>query len=250
MLLKISLVLAILVGAATLFFTGNVKEKIDTLNTNLSAAETAKKSAEDAQRKASDEAKKSKAAYEAATKELNAATNLLGEVSKNLTVQQKRADKASSELTTMTEERNTARQELNQWTALGIPVDKVRESLASTKRLETERDALTTEKKVILRRATELQARLDRYERPEDREIALPAGTKGKVVAVDPKYDFVVLDIGANQQLVEGAKMLVNRDGKLVAKVKITHVEPNRAIANIIPEWKQDDVVEGDQVVY
>jgi hypothetical protein len=44
--------------------------------------------------------------------------------------------------------------------------------------------------------------------------------------------------------------MLVNRDGRLVAKVQITRVEANRAIANIMPEWKQDDVLEGDQVVY
>jgi hypothetical protein len=58
------------------------------------------------------------------------------------------------------------------------------------------------------------------------------------------------MDIGANKQLVEGAKMLVNRDGKLIAKVKITRVEPNRAIANVMPEWKQEDILEGDQVVY
>jgi hypothetical protein len=36
----------------------------------------------------------------------------------------------------------------------------------------------------------------------------------------------------------------------LIAKVKITRVEPNRAIANVMPEWKQEDIVEGDQVVY
>jgi len=139
---------------------------------------------------------------------------------------------------------------LNQWTALGYPIDQVRQKLEQNKSLAAERDVIVSEKKVLLRRATELQARLDRYERPEDRDVPLPAGTKGKVVAVDPKYDFVVLDIGANQQLVEGAKMLVNRDGRLVAKVKITRVEANRAIANIMPEWKQEDVLEGDQVVY
>src|SRR5438067_248543 len=161
MLLKISLVLAILVGAATLFFTGNVKDKIDNLTTSLASAETAKKSAEDAQRKASDDAKKSKAAYEASSKELNAATNLLGEVSKNLTIQQKRADKASADLVTTTEERNQARQELNQWTALGIPVERVRESLETNKRLETERVALMTENKTFLQKRNELQARLD-----------------------------------------------------------------------------------------
>jgi hypothetical protein len=249
MLLKISLVLAILVGAATLFFTGSVKQKIDDQTARANTAEQAQKTAEDGQRQAKADAKKSKEAFENASKELNTATNLLGEVSKNLAIQQKRADKASADLVGMTEERNQARQELNQWTALGFPIDKVREQLSQNKQLTSEREALQTENKTLSRKYRETFARLRRYE-GDDTDPPLPAGTKGKVVAVDPKYDFVVLDIGANQQLVEGAKMLVNRDGRLVAKVKITRVEPNRSIANIIPEWKQDDVVEGDQVVY
>jgi hypothetical protein len=167
-----------------------------------------------------------------------------------LAEQQKRANKASTDLVAMTEERNEARVELNKWTALGIPPERVREALATNKRLELERGELQTVNKTLAKDKRDLQTRLDRYERPEDREIPLPAGTKGNIVAVDPKYDFVVLDIGANKQLVEGAKMLVNRDGKLVAKVKITRVEPNRAIANVMPEWKQDEILEGDQVVY
>jgi hypothetical protein len=35
-----------------------------------------------------------------------------------------------------------------------------------------------------------------------------------------------------------------------VAKVRVTKVEPNRSIANIMPDWKQAEVMEGDQVVY
>jgi hypothetical protein len=249
MLLKISLVLAILVGAATLFFTGKVNEKLVAETARATTAEQAQKAAEEARTKATQDARKSKEAFENASKELNSATNLLSEVSKNLTIQQKRADKASGDLVNMTEERNRAQQELNQWSALGIPVEKVRDALETNKRLQTERVAITTENKTLSRKARELQAELDKYKVP-DYEVPLPAGTKGKGVAVDPKYDFVVLDIGSNQGLLPDAKMLVNRDGKLVAKVKITRVEPNRAIANIIPEWKQDDVLEGDQVVY
>jgi hypothetical protein len=250
MLLKISLVLAILVGLATLFYaSGNVKSKIDDLTANVASAQAAQKTAEDAQRKASDDAKKSKAALEATTKELTATTNLLVGVSAQLNEQRKRADKASAELTTVTEERNRAQEELNKWTATGIPVEKVRDFVENNKRLETERVALMTENKTLSRKTRELQTELDKYKVP-DYEVPLPPGTKGKIVAVDPKYDFVVLDIGSNQGLLPDAKMLVNRDGKLIAKVKITRVEPNRAIANIIPEWKQDDVLEGDQVVY
>jgi cell shape-determining protein MreC len=249
MLLKISLVLAILVGLATLYFTGPVKAKIDDLTANVASAQAAQKTAEDAQRKATDEAKKTKATLEATTKELTATTNFLAGVSAQLNEQKKRADKASTELVNVTEERNRAQQELNVWTAIGIPVEKLRDMINSNRRLEAEHVALTTENKTLSRKTRELQAELDKYKLP-DYEVPLPAGTHGKVVAVDPKYDFVVLDIGSNQGLIPDAKMLVNRDGKLIAKVKITRVEPNRAIANIIPEWKQDDVLEGDQVVY
>jgi hypothetical protein len=249
MLLKISLVLAILVGAATLFFTGAVKQKIDDQTARANAAEQAQKTAEDKERTAKADAKKSKEAFETASKELNAATNLLGEVSKNLTIQQKRADKASADLVQTTEERNQARQELNQWTALGFPIDQVRQKLAQNTSLIAERAAMQTENKTFSRKVSELTARLRKYE-GDPIEPPLPAGTKGKIVAVDPKYDFVVLDIGANQGLVQDASMLVNRDGRLVAKVRITRVEPNRAIANIMPEWKQGEVLEGDQVVY
>jgi chromosome segregation ATPase len=249
MLLKISLVLAILVGAATLFFTGNVKSKLDDATARATTAEAAQKTAEEQRTKATQESKKNKEAFENASKELNATTNLLNEVSKNLAVQQKRADKASADLIAMTEERNQARQELNKYTAPGIPPEKILELVDQNKKLLAERSTLQTENKTLSRQYRETYTRLRRYE-GDDTEPTLPVGTKGKVVAVDPKYDFVVVDIGSNQQLVPGASMLVNRDGKLIAKVKITRVEPNRAIANIMPEWKQEDVLEGDQVVY
>ena len=69
-------------------------------------------------------------------------------------------------------------------------------------------------------------------------------------MAVDPKYDFVILNIGREQGVLENAKMLVNRDGKLVGRVQITNVEPNRSVANILQEWKQDELMEGDQVIF
>src|SRR5687768_17070279 len=105
MLLKISLVLAILVGAATLFFTGNVKEKIATLTADLSTAQSAQQAAEEAQRKATAEARASKTAFEQSSKELNDATNRLVGVTAQLAEQQKRANKASTDLVLMTEER-------------------------------------------------------------------------------------------------------------------------------------------------
>ena len=78
----------------------------------------------------------------------------------------------------------------------------------------------------------------------------MPAGLKGTVLAVDPKYNFVVLDIGEDKGALERGEMLVNHSGRLVAKVRISSVEKNRCIANIMPGWGNADVMEGDQVLY
>jgi hypothetical protein len=88
-------------------------------------------------------------------------------------------------------------------------------------------------------------ARLAMYEEP-DHSVKLPPGLKGKVINVDPKWDFVVLNIGGDQEAVEGGEMLVSRGGKLVAKVIIRRVEKNYSIANIVPGWKLGELIEGD----
>ena len=109
--------------------------------------------------------------------------------------------------------------------------------------------AAIPDNQALNRRKSDLEKRLRRYEGDDTAEIELPVGAKGSVVAVDPKYDFVILNFGRDKGLQENAKLLVNRDGKLIGQLKVTSVEQNRAIANVIPEWKQDEIMEGDQVI-
>ena len=79
--------------------------------------------------------------------------------------------------------------------------------------------------------------------------VPLPANLKGQVMAVDPKWDFVVVNVGEEQGVVKDGEMLVSRDGKLVAKVIIRSVQRDRCIANMVPGWKLGDIFEGDQVI-
>jgi hypothetical protein len=81
-----------------------------------------------------------------------------------------------------------------------------------------------------------------------DPDIKLPANLKGNVLVVDPKWDFVVLNVGDVQGAIPDAELLVSRQGKLVAKVILRSVEKNRSIANIIPGWKLGEPIEGDEV--
>jgi hypothetical protein len=251
MLLKISLGVVILAGLATLYFSHfQVAEKITTLTTSLADTTKQKDDALAEQAKSKKEATESKKNMEIAQKQVGELTNTLAQVSARAIEQEKRADKASADLTKTSEERNEAQRELASWKALGLPIDQIRKQGDELKKVSTERDTYIAENKILDRKRRTLETELARYTGEIEPTIELPAGTKGKIIAVDPKYNFVVLDIGGNQGVLKDAKLLVNRNGRLVAKVKITSVQPDRAIANILPEWRQDEVMEGDQVLF
>jgi len=254
MLLKISLGLAILVGLATLYVSHvQVGGKITELNEQLTTTKTTLEQTQQSEAKVKKEARDLAGKFETATRDLEARTNELMAANAKVQEQQQRADKASADLTAVTAERNTAQQELSQWHLFELTPEQIRNNLSRLRTLERERDVFATENQTMTREIARLKAELARYTGGEEIPVVLPPGTKGKVIAVDPKYDFVVLDIGGNQGVIENAKMLVARDGKLIGKVKITSVEPNRSVANVLPEWKQDptgEVMEGDQVIF
>ena len=109
-------------------------------------------------------------------------------------------------------------------------------------------DAINEEKAVLTRICRRVQNRIGRTTSGTNYVVKLRADLKGKVVVVDPKWDFVVLDIGDEQGVLKDGELLVSRDGKLVAKVIVRTVEKDRCIANIVPGWKLGEVFEGDQV--
>ena len=67
------------------------------------------------------------------------------------------------------------------------------------------------------------------------REVGLSKpGLEGKVLAVNPNWNFVVLNIGDHQGVAMNSTLVIKRAGSLVAKLRISSVEPSTAIADII----------------
>ena len=79
--------------------------------------------------------------------------------------------------------------------------------------------------------------------------IELPAYLNPKVLAVDPKWRFVVLDAGEDQGMVPSAELLVNRGGKLVTKVRVKSVEKNCCVADLMTGWDLVEAMEGDRAI-
>ena len=74
----------------------------------------------------------------------------------------------------------------------------------------------------------------------------------GRVMAVNPGWNFVVLSVGDRQGAAVGATMLVMRGGEAIGKAKISSVEPSTSIADLVPGSvrKGITVQPGDTVVY
>ena len=244
MLIKISLVFAIIVSLATLYLAHDqVGGKLTSLATDLGTAQTEAATAKT-------EATKAINAEKSVKSQLESTNKMLLEVKDRFTEQETRANKATEALTKTTEEKKLATDELSAWKSLNMSVHQIGSQRDALAKAQAERDVLQVESKVLSLNTRMLKSQLDKYKGTEEVEVVLPAGTKGEIVAVDPKFDFVVLNIGANQGVLPNAKLLVNRNGKLIAKVKITSVEPTRSIANVLSDWKQDELSEGDQVFY
>lgn len=249
-MLRICLILSIIAAIGALVITQTkVTTKINDLTTDLDTTKNNLTTSQAAESKAKKESKEARDLAEQLTRDLGE-TKARVEVAEGKAIQQEnRANELAKDLATTTVARNEAQQKLNQYEIVGVPPEQIKKLSDDVKKVSAERDAHIEEGKAFSRTINQLRAEVSRF-KGDDVKVKLPAGLKGKILAVDPKWDFVVLDIGSNQGVLEYGEMMVNRDGKLVAKVQITSVQANRCIANVLQDWKQVDLQEGDQVLY
>lgn len=248
MLIRISLIIAI---AASLFTAGisflKVKEKIVSLKDERDKERTDK---ETAQRDLGNTRKdlattkkdldKTKVDLATTTSERDAAVTEAANA-------KKLSDEVSKKLVKTTEDRDKFDQELNQYKVVGT-VAQVNDAIRDAKGLRNDRTNLVTTIANLGRELTVATNKLDQLTGGEH-DVILPTDLRGTVVVVDPKYEFVVLNIGGDKGLKENGVLLVNRNGKLVAKLKVRSIQPDRAIANVLPGWKLGEVMEGDSVL-
>jgi len=248
MLIRISLIVAIIAGLAVsgLNFL-KVKEKITTIQQQREDEKSAKVQAQTELastkkdlEKTSADLKTTKANLETATAEREKAVLDLAAATKRNTALTEERDKIRTE-------RNEAQADLEAYKLTGLKPEQILAMNKQYKDLQAALDASTDEKKLLGQKITRLQTELDRYVNPE-KPVFLPASLTGKVLVTDPKWNFVVLNIGLDQGVKEYGELLVNRNGKLVAKVIIRSAQKDRCIANVMPGWQLGEVMEGDQV--
>ena len=75
---------------------------------------------------------------------------------------------------------------------------------------------------------------------------------EGRILAVNPAWNFVVLSLGDKNGVVNNAELLVKRGTQLIGKVRVTSVEPSTSIADIVANSVPQgaSIAPGDDVIY
>ena len=249
MLIRISLIVAIVAGLAVgvLNFI-KVKEKITTLQADYKRESDLHKEFENKYNVTQKDLDKTTAELKQTKTTLEATTAAKDKAEADLVVQTKRADKLTEDLNKTRQERDGAQADLAAYKATGVTPQQI---LGMNKEFKTLQDNLAvadTENKILLQKLKKVETELAVYRDPAF-FVPLPAGLKGKVLVADPKWNFVVLNVGEDQGVLERGELLVNRNGKLVAKVVVRSVQKDRSIANVLPGWELGEVMEGDLVI-
>jgi hypothetical protein len=248
MLIRISLIVAIVaalaVGALNIF---QVRDKINTLISQRNDFHTERDQARtqlaDTRRKLT----KTEDDLAQTQQDLTNTMTQLAQAEADDKAQIKRADDLSDKLAKTTQTLDDTQNQLAAYRATGFTADQVGGLSKALKSSQAELEAVQEENGVLQRTVSRLNNQLAQLV-GTNYVVTLRADLKGKVVAVDPKWDFVVLNIGGDEGVLDDGEMLVSRDGKLVAKVIVRSVQKDRSIANVMPGWQLGEIIEGDVV--
>jgi len=250
MLIRISLIVAIVLGlAATGLNFSKVKEKITTLQTNLKTETEAHQKFEGQYNRTKNELDKTNAVLKATQETLKATEEEKNTAVATAAAQTKRADKLNEDLTKTRKERDDAQAEVAAYHATGMNPQQVAAAAKEIKKLQDNVAAMNTENRLVSQKLRKTENELELYTKKEYHGPALPASLNGKVIVFDPKWNFAVLNLGEEQGVLPYCEFLVNRNGKLVAKIRVSSVDKNRSVANVMPGWQLGEVMEGDVVI-
>jgi hypothetical protein len=248
MLLRISLIVAILAGlAAGGLGYYEVSNQVPALTKQRDDEHTAKVSALTELAQTKSKLKRTQSDLAQTQQDLADTKSDLAKADARADEESKQVDSLNQKLTDVTTQRDDAQNQLAAYKVIGLSPKEVADLNKQLANAKKGIIALNGENSVLARKLKIVEFKLAEITEPEN-FIKLPANLKGNVMVVDPKWDFVVLNIGDAQGAIQDGELLVSRQGKLVAKVVLRSVEKNRSIANIVPGWKLGEPIEGDEV--
>jgi hypothetical protein len=249
MLIRISLIVAIIAGLAVgglnLF---QVKEKVTALMQERDSERSQKEAAQTELADTKRELDQTDRALKETRQTLEITTNERDAARSEADQHSRRASQLAEDLANTRMDRDNARSELARYEATQLTPEQVAMLNKQLRQVQENLAGAEAENKELGQMNHKLRTELAIYRDPQF-IVPLPAALSGSVIVADPKWDFVIVNVGENQGALEHGELLVNRNGRLVAKVVIRTVQKDRSVANVLPGWKLGEVMEGDQVI-
>jgi hypothetical protein len=243
-IVRIALITAIVAGVGVGVLNGwKVREQIQRLQANLAEQTAGRQKAETELVVTKRELGATSAALAQTKANLRSATEERDRAVASATDHRKRADRLVGELGALRHEFEFAQAELARYKATEMEPEQIIRAAELIKKLQ--KDLGIAEASITLLRAQIKNMIVD----GEGGVIHLPPGLSGKVLAFDPRWQFVVLNAGEEQGVLKGGELLVNRNGKLVAKVVVSRVEKDRCVATVLAGWGFGEIAEGDNAI-
>ena len=229
----------------------NVQGRIDNLDTELANTQNTLRDTQGELAKAKTAQKAAEGEMANAQREADNAKTRLSKAESDLVDQRQRADGHEANANKLQAELVVARTFSESWRlfqqANGTQA-QISQKLATFTEVNNQRANFLAENTILLSQIEKIGVELSRYTGTSVK-VTLPQNLHGTVTAVDAQFDFVVLDIGESQGVREHGELLVSRGEKLIGKLRILDVKQDHSIANILPNWKQDEIQTGDLVI-
>jgi hypothetical protein len=245
---KILLLIA-LVGAIVAIGAGTalVFQYKDT-RTNLDQAKVAQIASDKRAAQAVQEATTATQAKADADKLLADTKSQVTDLNTQLTDAKKQAADAATALAAANETAKTAQDNFDtiKKTLNGKTADEI---VAAETKAEADLTAAQSEKKILQDSLQASQTQIADLQSAITRsKTGQMPGVSGKVTFVDHAWNFVILDVGLSNGVVPNGELIVYRGRTFLGKVRVTKVDPNDAVAEILPDIKGDIQI-GDSVL-
>lgn len=232
---KIILYIAVVaaIGAAAVSFNTSLQKKqltIDLTQTTDSLNQTKSKLAETA--KNLDETTKAKEALDARVTSLSSEVD---NVKASLAASETRVAELQTSLTNSETHAKEVEDKLSQIQAMFG--DKTPEEIvAAADQAQKDADDLRNQLRIAEDKLAAVQGQVTKYQAEEDlrRKGVSPPGITGKIVAYNSQWNFVVLDVGKNQGLVENSELTIMRNDEKIGKIRIASVDATTAVADVV----------------
>lgn len=109
---------------------------------------------------------------------------------------------------------------------------------AANEKLQEEIDQIKSATEVAAKKRAEQAAELAgrQKEQSEYRAALAKNGLEYPVLSVDPQWGFVVIGAGQGSNIDSNTILLVTRDGRSIGKLKVTSLEKNQTVADIVKD--------------